>query len=195
MGSSGGPTDTTPGGDTRATARRSMLATIDARRAALTSFRLQAVAPLSVEQTTAEAVALATRTLHAELGAVAKCVDGQEALLVCAGLGWNAGVVGHTRMNAGPGTLGGFVLEHRCAVVVEDLARFGDFALDPVLTDHRAVSALVVPIRGRTGVSGLLGVYSAVRRLFSPLDLEFAQEVAGVIRGAEYRDRLRQGSA
>jgi GAF domain-containing protein len=144
----------------------------------------------------AEGVGLVTRMLDAEFGAVATCLDDQEGLRLCAGIGWNAEVIGHTRLGAEHGTLGGFVLEHRSAVV-EDFARFGHFELDldPALSNHRTVSALVVPIWAQTGVSGILGVYSSVRRLFSPLDVEFVQGVASVIRAAEHPDRWRPGSA
>jgi GAF domain-containing protein len=76
---------------------------------------------------------------------------------------------------------------------VEDLALIPDFAIDPLLAQYGTVSALIVPIWLQSGPYGILGVYSSVRRLFSPLDLEFVQGVADLIRAADYRERWRHG--
>lgn len=179
--------------DALTAARRSIQAEIHARHAALSAYRSQAVSPFSLEQTITEGVALTARMLRAERCAVARLVEGGEALLLYAGIGWREDVVGRAHLAAGTGTLGGYALEHHGPVIVEDLALHADFAIDPLLARHATVSALVVPIWPQSGPYGILGVYSSVRRLFSPIDLEFVQGVADVIRAADYRERWRHG--
>lgn len=63
-------------------ARRSIQAEIRARHAALSAYRSQAVSPFSLEQTITEGVALTARVLRAERCAVARLVEGGEALLL-----------------------------------------------------------------------------------------------------------------
>jgi GAF domain-containing protein len=179
--------------DALSSARRSIQAEIHTRHAALSGYRLQAVSPFSLEQTIAEGASLTARMLKAERCTVARLIEGREALLLYAGIGWQAGVVGRAHLAAGTGTLGGYALEHHGPVIVEDLTLNPDFAIDPLLAKHGTVSALVVPIWLQSGPYGILGVYSSVRRLFSPLDLEFVQGMVDVIRAAEYRERWRPG--
>jgi len=180
--------------DALSSARRSIQAEIHTRHAALSAYRLQAVSPFSLEQTITEGVALTARMLKAERCAVARLIEGGEALLLCAGIGWQAGVVGRAHLAAGTGTLGGYALEHHGPVIVEDLALMADFDIDPLLARHTTVGALIVPIWLQSGPYGILGVFSSVRRLFGPLDLEMAQGVAEVIRAADYREHWRQGT-
>ena len=51
-------------------------------------------APFSLEQTITEGVALTARMLKVERCTVARLIEGGEALLLSAGIGWQAGVVG-----------------------------------------------------------------------------------------------------
>lgn len=181
--------------DALTAARGSIQAEIHARHAALSAYRLQAVSPLSLEQTITEGVALTARMLKAERCAVARLIEGREALLLCAGIGWHGGVVGRAHLAAGTGTLGGYALQHHGPVIVEDLAHMSDFDIDPLLARHAIVSALIVPIWPQSGPYGILGVFSSVRRLFGPLDLEMAQGVAEVVRAADYREHWRRGTS
>lgn len=179
--------------DTLTSTGRSLQAEIRGRRAALSAYRTQAIAPFSLEQTVIEGVALTARMLRAERCAVARLVENYEGLLLCAGIGWHAEVVGRGRMAVGTGTLGRYALEHHGPIIVEDLTLFTEFHIDPLLAEHGVVSALMVPIWPQSEPYRLLGAYSSVRRLFSPMDVEFVQGVAGVMRAADYRDRWRHG--
>jgi hypothetical protein len=87
--------------DALTAARRSIQAEIHARHAALSAYRSQAVSPFSLEQTITEGVALTARMLRAERCAVARLVEGGEALLLYAGIGWREDVAGRAHLAAG----------------------------------------------------------------------------------------------
>ena len=112
-------------------------------------------------------------------------------LLIRRGLGWPAGVVGSARLSGAADALGGYTLLLNGPVVVEDLRVFRQFATDSMLTEHKVLGALTLPVRGRHGALGMLGAFSTTRRLFAPDEVQFLLGVANAVAAAAYRCRAR----
>lgn len=84
-------------------------------------------------------------------------------MLVCAGIGWQEGVVG-SALSAAANTPAGRSFRTGVAVCVEDLSNETQFVAEDVLTRHGIVSLLNVPIRTRDGIFGCLEIDSEVRQ-------------------------------
>lgn len=91
-------------------------------------------------------------------------------MLVCAGIGWQEGVVGSAMGAAN--TPAGRSFRTGLPVYVEDLPNDAQFVAEDVLTRHGIVSLLNVPIRTSDGIFGSLEIDSEVRQRF-PADAEF----------------------
>jgi PAS domain S-box-containing protein len=134
-----------------------------------------------------EVVLVAGRTLDAELVAVIELLaDGRSALLR-AGSGW------------APGAVGGVVpalLEPSGAagepVVAERLEDHEPWRAHPLLAAHGVASGALVPIPGRQGPFGGLGVFSRTPRRFGNEEVQFLQAIANVLQSALERAQMAQ---
>ena len=114
------------------------------------------------------------------------------SLYLRAGSGWSKPETGELRLSAAPTSLGGHALSPIGAVIVESLALHPQF-LEPILSGHGVTSLLAVGIYGQVDLWGVLGIFSHVRRLWSPDDLELARGLSGTIAAALYRERWARG--
>ena len=134
-----------------------------------------------------EVVLVASRTLDAELVAVTELLaDGRSALLR-AGSGW------------APGAVGGVVpalLDPSGAsgepVTAERLEDHEPWRTYPLLAAHGVASGALVPVPGRQGAFGGLGVFSRTPRRFGNEEVQFLQAIANVLQGALERAQMAQ---
>jgi len=167
------------------------------QQAVVARFGQRALAGADVDDLRDEAASLAAATLGVEFGEVLELVPGDTALVVRAGVGWRDGVVG-TRIQAGPQTQAGTVVDTRAAVVVENLAVERRFASVGELREHGVVSGASVPIQSQGTLHGVLAAHSTKPRRFSTDDVAFLQALANVLGAAidraQAEDRLRESA-
>jgi PAS domain S-box-containing protein len=131
--------------------------------------------------------------LDLEMVKILELVPGDAELLLRAGIGWQAGLVGTANVATTRDTQAGYTLASGRPVIVEDLASETRFTGAPLLKTHGVVSGLTAPIAGRDGRAyGVLGAHTAKRRKFNDYDVAFLAAVANVVAGAIQRRQLDQ---
>ena len=131
-------------------------------------------------------------TLDVELVKVGELLPGESELLIRAGVGWRAGVVGSETEPADSDSAAGYSLRCADAVVSDDLAAERRFNIPGLVHEHGARSAAAVVIGGRRAPFGVLGVLSRNPRRFSDDDVNFLQAVAHVLATAVERSRIER---
>jgi PAS domain S-box-containing protein len=140
-----------------------------------------------------EAVSTVGEILDVELVNILELLPGDAELLLRAGIGWRAGVVGTAHISTARDTQAGYTLASGRPVIMENLASETRFSEAPLLHEHGVVSGIATPIAGRDGRAyGVLGVHTGKRRKFNDYDISFLSAVANVVAGAIQRRQLDQ---
>ena len=137
-------------------------------------------------QTTMELVA---KTLSVEFCKVLELLPGKDALLLRAGLGWKAGLVGQATVSAGRNSQADYTLLTGEPVIVKNLRTEQRFSGPPLLRDHGVVSGLSVIIGPIDRPFGILGAHTEKAREFSKDDIHFLQAMANVLFQVAERSR------
>ncbi|MCA1738349.1 MAG: PAS domain S-box protein [Actinobacteria bacterium] len=98
-----------------------------------------------------EAVEVVAHTLGVEYCKILKLLPEGDDLLLCAGVGWDEGLVGRAKVSAGLDSQAGYTLFTDEPVVVEDLNTESRFSGPPLLREHGVVSGMSTIIRGKGG--------------------------------------------
>ena len=131
--------------------------------------------------------------LDVEMVKILELVPGDAEVLLRAGIGWQAGLVGTATVSTGRETQAGYTLASGRPVIVEELASETRFTGALLLKEHGVVSGLTTPIAGRDGRAyGVLGAHTAKRRKFNDYDVAVLAAVANVVAGAIQRRQLDQ---
>lgn len=134
-----------------------------------------------------QAVCRLAEVLQVELCKVLELQPDGANLWLRAGVGWDEGLVGRTILGAGPESQGGFTLQRREPVIVEDLRTETRFSGPSLLLDHNVISGASVIIGDLKHPYGVLGVHTTQRRTFSSQDVHFLQGVANLLAEAVQR--------
>jgi PAS domain S-box-containing protein len=137
-------------------------------------------------------VEIVAEVLEVDFAEVLELNPGGHDLLLRAGVGWPAGVVGHTTVGAGAGSPAGYTLLTNAPVVVEDLNGETRFAVAGLLRDCGVVSGVTAIIGDPQRPFGVLGAFSEARRHFTVDDVHFLQSVAGVLAVTIERRRAEE---
>ncbi len=116
--------------------------------------------------------------------------DDKRSLVWRAGAGWTK-CDGATKLEAGVGSFGGFVLISSRPSIFETLSEEQRFRPSPMLVEHRVVSGAGVVIGTGTRNSGALCVFSDRPYSFDQDDLAFLECVAAVIAHAIESGKVR----
>jgi GAF domain-containing protein len=146
----------------------------------------------------ADAVRLVADNLGVEFSAILELLPGGAALLLRAGVGWRAGLVGRATLGVGRESHAGYAIETNQPVVIRDLKKETRFHPPALLREHGAKSGLSVLIGGDGVPFGVLGAYTVRRRRFTADHVQFLQAVANVIALAQRRreqERVREQRA
>ncbi|MDQ3548102.1 MAG: GAF domain-containing protein, partial [Chloroflexota bacterium] len=130
------------------------------------------------------AVSIIAGLLDVELCKVLELLPDGQSLLLRAGVGWHAGLVGLVTVGAEPESQAGFTLLASEPVVVDDLRVESRFGGPTLLRDHGVISGVSVIIHGASRPWGVLGVHSTLHRSFDEDDVSFIQSVANVLAAA-----------
>jgi PAS domain S-box-containing protein len=140
-----------------------------------------------------DTVVTVSEILDTELTKILELLPGETELLLRAGIGWRAGLVGTAHVSTGRDSQSGYTLGAGRPVIVEDLRNETRFSGQPLLKDHGVVSGITTPIAGQDGRAyGVLGAHTVKRRKFNDYDVEFLAAVANVVAGAIHRRQLDQ---
>jgi len=113
----------------------------------------------------------------------------QDTLLVCAGIGWGADVVGKTTVGADLASPAGFALKTRQPVISNHLENETRFRTPELMATHGIRRAINVLISNRDGDYGVLEVDDTREGVFEQADIAFMQGFANLLGGAIERQR------
>jgi len=136
-----------------------------------------------------------SRTLGAELVKVLELSDDGGHLLLRAGLGWDAGLVGQARVPVGKDSQAGFTIASQIPVLVSDLSTEQRFSGPELLTNHGVRSGVSVVIRVEGRTYGILAAHSRQPDAFRDEDALFLQTAANLLSTALGRERLEANLA
>ena len=140
-----------------------------------------------------DVVATVAEILDVEFVKILELVPGDAELLLRAGIGWSAGLVGTAHETTGRHSHAGYALASGGPVIVTDLKSETRFESAALLRDHGVNSGVSVPIAGRDGRAyGVLGAHTARRRRFGEYDVAFLSAIANLLAGAIQRQHSDQ---
>ncbi len=147
-----------------------------------------------------EASRVAADGLQTRFAKVLQHQPGERDFLVCAGVGWQPGVVGHARIGADLASPAGYAFRTEKPVISNHLSDEERFRTPELLARHGIKSALNVVIRGGDAPPfGVLEGDSTDRHDFGDHDSTFLQSLANTLAAAlemqarqDARDRLLQ---
>ena len=128
-----------------------------------------------------EATVIAAQTLGVEFCKILELLPDGKVLLLRAGVGWKAGLVGQATVGAGTNSQAGYTLLSNEPVIIRDLPTEERFSGPPLLREHGVVSGLSVIIGRRDRPFGVLGAHTAKPRTFTEDDVHFLEAVANVL--------------
>lgn len=162
---------------------------VAAQQAVVAKLGLAALSGLALDELMDRAVQQVAATLDVEYAKILKLLPQGNALLLVAGMGWRAGLVGSATVDAGADSQAGYTLRHDKPVIVAELAAEERFSGPALLTDHKVVSGISVVIHGQERPFGVFGAHTRHRRAFDAHDANFLQAVANVVGAAIERQR------
>ena len=136
-----------------------------------------------------KAVYLVADTLEVEYCKVLKLLP-DDTLLLEAGVGWQAGLVGTAILGIEKGSQAGYSLLQSEPVIVEDLRAETRFDGAALLIDHRVISGMSVIIANGVRPYGVLGTHTTQHRLFTQDDINFLCAIANIIAQANERQQV-----
>ncbi len=134
-----------------------------------------------------QAVTMVGQTLEVELTHLLELQPDGESLLLRSGVGWKAGVVGRTIIEARGSSHAGYVLASGEPVVIPNMREEKRFLAPPVLLEHGVLSGISVVISTRRGPYGVLGAYSRRERAYTGDEINFMVAVATALGEAAER--------
>lgn len=177
------------------TERMSFEAVLAARvqqQAAVAALGQQALAGAELQDLLDAATVVVAQTLEVDFCKVLELLPDGSGLLLRAGTGWAAGLVGTAIVGTGLVSQAGYTLASGEPIIVEDLATEERFNGPPLLRAHNIVSGMSVLIRGRGMPFGVLGAHSDKYRIFTRDDIYFLQAIANVLAEAIDRDKVQR---
>ena len=154
--------------------------------AVLGAVALQGGEPDHLFQEAARLVALGLETRFCKL---LEFLPAENQFLVCAGVGWREGVVGHAKFGAGSASPAGFAMQTGEPVVSDHLAAESRFRTPQLLIDHGIKQAINVVVRSGETAFGVLEADSQHAGEFEREDLAFMQAAANLLGVAVERKR------
>ena len=140
-----------------------------------------------------QACEIAARGLGTRFAKVLRFRPATQDFLMCNGVGWRDGVVGHETLGADLASPAGFALQTKMPVVSNHLGAETRFRTPSVLAEHgihRAIN-VIVELEGELPF-GVLEADSSDRFQFTMHDLSFMQALANVLSAALARQRQNE---
>jgi two-component sensor histidine kinase len=136
------------------------------------------------------AARLVAEGLKADFAKVLKYMPEESRFLVCAGVGWEAGVVGEATIGADMASPAGYALRTGKPVISNHLEHEERFRTPALLIEHGIRRAMNVILQGDGNPYGVLEVDSQSEGEFTESDIVFLQGVANILGMAIERQRM-----
>ena len=159
------------------------------QQAAVAEIGQRGLSGVNLDSLLEDAGSLVARTLDVEFSELLELVEGGRELLLRAGVGWTAGIVGRVRLPTGRESQAGYTLLADLPVIVTDHTTETRFTTPKFKLDHGARTGVTVVIADAEHRWGVLGVHSARRRIFTDDDVAFLQSIANVLGSVIQRRR------
>ena len=154
------------------------------QQAALANFGTFAFHEPELEKILTEAARVCAECLQIPFAKICRYRPEQNDLLVVAGCGWHAGVIGNVVSKADETSTQGRAFVTGKPVILEDVEQNGSLILPAFYAEHGIVSTADVLIKGKAGPWGVLEVDSAKHREFDDHDIVFLTGFANVLAEA-----------
>jgi two-component sensor histidine kinase len=160
---------------------------------ALAQLGERALVEPDLERLLNDAVSTVALTLGVEFVKVLELLPSGTELVLRAGFGWKADLIGSVLTTTAPGTYARVTLDSATPIVIADFAKEERFEVPQYIKDHECVSGMHAIIAGRDGRAyGILGIASTQQRQFSDQDTSFIMAVGNLLAGAIQRRQLEQ---
>jgi hypothetical protein len=144
---------------------------------------------VSKQRFLAESVQLIADALEVPLVKVLELERSGKWLVVRAGVGWSAGIVGRAKVPVGTTSHAGLTIRMDTPVIYDDLPHLAWFSESEVLRRQHVVSGMSAVIGAAGRPVGVLTVHHTRRRTFTPAEAKFLLRAAALIsEGAAARD-------
>lgn len=162
------------------------------QQSAIAQLGQQALSGLNLQVLMDETVSLVAQGLQLNYCNILELLP-ERTMLLRAGIGWQAGLVGQTTAPIIANSQADYTLQSSETVIIQNLADDDRFSSSPLLRQHGIVSGISVTIPGQHQQPfGILGAYSDVSRSFTPDDVAFLQTVANLLATAINRQSMEQ---
>ncbi|WP_019906366.1 histidine kinase dimerization/phosphoacceptor domain -containing protein [Methylobacterium sp. 77] len=159
------------------------------QQALLSDFGVEALRATELLPLLHRAVELCAEGMKAEFCKALEYRKEQDCLLVCAGVGWDADVVGKATVGADLASPAGYALKTGKPVISNHLQAETRFHTPQIMADHGIRRAINVLIANRDGHYGVLEVDDTREGKFEEADIAFMQGFANLLGGAIERQR------
>jgi diguanylate cyclase (GGDEF)-like protein/PAS domain S-box-containing protein len=159
-----------------------------AQQSAVAALGVKALEGMPTELLAQDAVATVAETLGLELCELLELTDDRESLRIRAGVGWEPGLVGSTRVPLGSGYYPGFAWGSAGPVSVADYQDDTRFRPTRLLTRHGGAATMAVTVGANQRPYGVLAAHSRTPREFRGHELDFLQGIANVLAQAIVRE-------
>ncbi len=139
-----------------------------------------------------EATRVAAEGLEADFAKVLKYLPHENRFLVCAGVGWEPGVVGAATVGADTASPAGYALRTGQSVISNHLDIEERFRTPELLVQYGIRRAMNVILQGEETPYGVLEVDSRSEDEFSQSDIVFLRGVANILGMAIERQRVEE---
>ena len=173
---------------TKATRR---LSEREARQVVLARLGMAALEESDLDSFMNHAVREVQQVLDVDYCKILELSADERSMLLRAGVGWEAGLVGTASVSAGLESQAGYTVQAAEPVVVHDLAAERRFSGPALLHEHGVTSGVSCVIAEGDQVYGVLGAHTRSRRAFTADDGAFLQDIAAVVSSAIERQRTR----
>jgi two-component sensor histidine kinase len=151
------------------------------QQAALSNFGMEALKSSSVADLLNQAAITAALGMRASLSKILEYRKVENDLLIRAGVGWRAGVIGETTFGADMGSPAGYAFQTGSPVISNHLEGEEQFRTPLLMVEHGVKRAINVLITYGGGRWGILEVDSSSAGEFEAADLAFLQGLANFI--------------
>jgi len=154
------------------------------QQAALASFGSFAFRESDLQKILDEAARICAQSSSVPYAKICRYRADQNDLLVIAGYGWRAGVVGYVVSPSDESSTQGRAFVTGKPVILEDLSKNNSYRLPPFYADHGVVATVDVLIKGKGEPWGVLEIDSTTARAFDERDINFLTGFANVVAEA-----------
>ena len=162
------------------------------QQGALAEFSQRAFQTSELTSILQNAAGVVAETLAIERSQITELMPDGNNLFVHAGIGWEPDYAGKNQFEPVKGSVQGYCLTADMPIVVADLERETNFDANLLRQHHGLRSCACVVIKARSGLFGVLGVFSAQVRSFTSEEVVFLQLFANALAAIIDRSQSEQ---